>query len=557
MDALSRLPHLQLYSGGLTGIIDNVRPRMSRAWVIFRLIMLVAGGVIAVVVQAFFSTSWLSLLIGAAVAMAGMLKPAAGPLVGQLRRPVSPPSPTVRGGDPGPVGTLTSIVRTRRPKSVAVVIDHWPFHDREAGHSSGKSVPLGLSGGARCAGGVHGGLALSVDGSGGWASSIRPVVRTDGCFTFMAWVCIGDVSQSRAVASQGDGAVSGFSLRYSQPDGKWALSMTCGDPATGTAIRVMSSSPPVPGAWVHLAGICDVAAGRIVLYVNGTPEGTASFSSVPPVPGVEATPQPGRGLRLARGPQGASAEFFDGAIDEVRVFSRALTADEIVLAATLPGMQASFAMDEMAGDTAADQLGGREHTLHLHGAEWGGAPGSGLTFPWRDGEKMTWCQSTGSIVTPDESFSVSAWVLLNDTGHWRTAVSQDGSDVSSFYLQFERDQRSWSFGMYAADSHLGRAGRAMDPLPARLGVWVHLAGVHDATGRQLLLYVDGRQASTAFFAPSGWPASGSFAVGSFAVGRALWDGEWADGFNGSVRQVRVWCRALTDADVSVLASGAH
>jgi hypothetical protein len=524
---------------------------MSRAWVIFRLIMLAAGGVIAVAVQAFFSTSWLSLLIGAAVAMTGMLKPAVDPLVGQLRQPAGPPSPTVRGGDPGPVGTLTSIVRTRRPKSVTVVTDLWPFHDREAGHSPGKSVPLGLSGGARRTGGVHGGRALSVDGSGGWASSIRPVVRTDGSFTFMAWVCIGDVSKSRAVASQGDGAVSGFSLRYSQPDGKWALSMTGGDPATGTAVRVVSSSTPVPGAWVHLAGICDVAAGTIVLYVNGTPEGTASFSSVPPVSGVEASPRPDRVLRLARGPQGASAEFFAGAIDEVRIFSRALTADEIVLAATLPGMQASFAMDEMAGDTAADQLGGPEHALHLDGAEWGGAPGSGLTFPWRRGEKMTWCQSRGSIVTPDDSFSVSAWVLLNETGHWRTAVSQDGSDVSSFYLQYSHDHGSWSFGMCAADSRFARTARAIDPLPPRLGVWVHLAGVHDAAGRQLLLYVDGHQASAAFFAPSGWPASGSF-----VVGRALWSGEWVDGFTGSVRQVRVWCRALTDADVSVLAAGA-
>jgi hypothetical protein len=38
--------------------------------------------------------------------------------------------------------------------------------------------------------------------------------------------------------------------------------------------------------------------------------------------------------------------------------------------------------------------------------------------------------SAGNFVTTSESFSVSAWLLLNDISGWHTAVGQDGDNVS-------------------------------------------------------------------------------------------------------------------------------
>ena len=63
---------------------------------------------------------------------------------------------------------------------------------------------------------------------------------------------------------------------------------------------------------------------------------------------------------------------------------------------------------------------------------------------------------------------------------------------------------------------------------------------------QLRLYVNGRLAGTAPYTAA-WRATGSF-----AVGRGRDSAAPTDFFPGAVDQVRVWSRALSDADVAAL-----
>jgi hypothetical protein len=224
----------------------------------------------------------------------------------------------------------------------------------------------------------------------------------------------------------------------------------------------------------------------------------------------------------------------------VRTFGRVLTAAEIASSAGLPaGLLASYGADEGSGATAADQVGG--HPLTLSNASWaGGLSGSALTFNGTNA-----AATAASLVTTSASFSVSAWVLLADTGGWHTAVSQDGVSVSGFFLQYSAADNAWAFSMLAADATTAATTRALAPLPPRVGDWQHLAGVYDSAAGQLRLYVDGRRAGTAAFS-SGWASAGSF-----VVGRGLFGGP-ADWFAGRVDQLRAWNRALSDTDVSAL-----
>jgi hypothetical protein len=79
-----------------------------------------------------------------------------------------------------------------------------------------------------------------------------------------------------------------------------------------------------------------------------------------------------------------------------------------------------------------------------------------------------------------------------------------------------------------------------------LGRWYHLVGVRDAATGQISLYVDGKRAATT--------ASGPNYVGSgpLAVGRAKWNGDDTDFWNGAVDEVQAWDHALTDEEVSSL-----
>ena len=97
----------------------------------------------------------------------------------------------------------------------------------------------------------------------------------------------------------------------------------------------------------------------------------------------------------------------------------------------------------------------------------------------------------------------------------------------------------------AADSLSAPVARAAAPLPPRTGDWQHLVGVRDAAAGELRLYVDGGRAGTAE-APAGRATTGPLALGR---GRPP---SPQDRFDGSLTQIRVWRRALSDTDVSAV-----
>lgn len=137
------------------------------------------------------------------------------------------------------------------------------------------------------------------------------------------------------------------------------------------------------------------------------------------------------------------------------------------------------------------------------------------------------------------SYTVSAWVRLDALpGNYATAVSQDGKrQASPFYLQY--GQGAFSF------STPGEKRARMVTTP-EIGRWYHLVGVRDAATNQISLYVDGKRAATT--------ASGPNYVGSgpLAVGRAKWNGDNTDFWNGAVDEVQAWDHALTGDEVSSL-----
>jgi hypothetical protein len=408
---------------------------------------------------------------------------------------------------------------------------YWPFDASNASDASGNFNDLTISGGASYTSGKQGG-ALSVNGTGACASSARPVVRTDNSFTVTAWVNMTNTGAFHTAVSQDGNNVSGFFLQYSASDNKWAFAMTNGDSTSSATTRALSVAAPTLNTWVHLAGVYDAAAGQISLYVNGALNASPSFSGAWNANG---------GLQIGRGRWNAGpTDFFPGSIDDVRTFARALSAAEVASSANLPtNLVASYGMDEGTGTTTADVVGG--HSLTLANTGWtGGFSGAGLAF---NGSSSA--ATTSNFLNTSASFSVSAWVLLADIGNWHTAVSQDGSNVSGFFLQYSAVDNAWAFSRTASDSTSAVTTRALASLPPRVGYWQHLVGVYDSGAGQLRLYVDGRRAGVASYTSS-WNAGGNF-----VVGRALWTNP-TDWFSGSVDQVCVWNRALSDSDVSAL-----
>ncbi len=148
----------------------------------------------------------------------------------------------------------------------------------------------------------------------------HPTLDLQDGITLMAWVRPSGVTTADLVKKARQGAIDGYELSLSSTGRAF---VRFNEVSAGNTYRVNSSgSYPTDGAtWMHLAATFDGSA--IALYVDGVLDASL------PAPGlVIATNNLGIGI----GAQPDGARALQGAMDEVRIFSAALSAAEIAVA---------------------------------------------------------------------------------------------------------------------------------------------------------------------------------------------------------------------------------
>lgn len=145
--------------------------------------------------------------------------------------------------------------------------------------------------------GVVSRLSMRFDGS--TARYAGPVLTTvTNNVGIEAWVrSNGRTANNATIAYNGNTASSGFGLFRIGPN--WAFLL---------GGVVLGGTSPVTTDWTHLAFVRDNGVGT--LYVNGTPAATTN-----------AAPNPAAGNFLVGGNPLVATEWFDGLIDEVRLFT--------------------------------------------------------------------------------------------------------------------------------------------------------------------------------------------------------------------------------------------
>ncbi|MGH3349433.1 MAG: LamG-like jellyroll fold domain-containing protein [Nocardioides sp.] len=157
------------------------------------------------------------------------------------------------------------------------------------------------------------GNALSFAGTGA-ADTGETLIKTDGSYSVSAWVKLDEAGGAfQTAVSQDTGRDSAFFLQYSGADERWSMSFS--------GVRALSSEKPVPGQWYHLTGVRDAATGSLALYVDGQKQGEQQVCTAPATTGHTV---------IGRGQFGGNlVDYLGGDIDEVRVFDRALSPEEV------------------------------------------------------------------------------------------------------------------------------------------------------------------------------------------------------------------------------------
>ena len=183
--------------------------------------------------------------------------------------------------------------------------------------------------------------------------------------------------------------------------------------------------------------------------------------------------------------------YFKGAIDQVRIYDRALSAEEIqvnmkkpidaLMSNSTPGLVAAYSFEERIGDHILDISGHENNGILKSGTRTGGRFGKAVAFNGHNDEIII---PHAPILNLRTHSTLEAWVRPEVNPNGWPAVIQKGGD--HYFL---------SIGPRSVPGGGGTFGGAIEGLQGseRLsdGVWNHIAMTYD--GSILRLYVNGYQ----------------------------------------------------------------
>ncbi|HEX6273899.1 MAG TPA: LamG-like jellyroll fold domain-containing protein, partial [Polyangiaceae bacterium] len=281
--------------------------------------------------------------------------------------------------------------------------------------------------------------------------------------------------------------------------------------------------------WTHVAATYDGSA--FSLYVNGRLNNSVDVSGA-----IATSSDP-----LSVGGNSIWGEWFNGLIDEVRVYDRGLSSSEVALEmdgispGPAPALVAAYAFDEGAGASTGD-ASGRSNTGTISGATWStsGKHGGALSFDGVD-DRVVVADSASLDVT--YGMTLMAWVKPSAINDWSTVLMK------------ELDTSDLAYALYAGGNgllpsgyvnHDGELASASGPTELPLDAWSHIAVTHDDIS--LSLYVNGTLASSVDYDGDVGATNGALSIG----GNAIW-GEW---FEGLIDDVRIYDNGLTAAQIA-------
>ncbi len=251
--------------------------------------------------------------------------------------------------------------------------------------------------------------------------------------------------------------------------------------------------------WHHYLGTYDPVAGIRNLYVDG--KLVASTSSTFPI-ATDTGP-----LLIGKDDYWTDTRHFDGAIDDVRVYTYALNAAEIAaLSADLIG---HYKLDETSGTVAADSSGlGNDGTL-VGSPVWStdAVYGGGLEYDYIDGNDYVELPSTTALDDLQESsYTLATWFKPSsvppETGNHNQSgyglIKKHNSSIGIHYSHISGYQVN-----HYADEGAGPVQQAISASGYPPGKWQHVAMTVDQSAGLVSMYVNGELVGTNTFLAGG------------------------------------------------------
>ena len=420
----------------------------------------------------------------------------------------------------------------------------------------------------------------------GYAETGVPLINPARSFSVSVWAKLNKDEGYQTIVSQDGQTQAALQLKYiggtrgqTNWTNKWAAVVRSKDGTDATVTTVLSDEQVRVGQWAHLVAVHDATAKKLTLYVDGKPQntpGTADMSAWTTSRGKFAI---GRTLNA-----GSPAEYFNGEIDDVRVFDRAVSAQNVA-GWYRPTTRARWRLNAPAGqNVAVPDDSGAGHGLTLHG----GAEiktdeetcvqltGQCLQLDGARTDGGEWAD-TGQVVRTDGSFTIAGWVDTAKPTVPTTVFSAAGTKQSAFTVRFNprvAKNPNWDPDRDdPADEYIGKWEIEMPDKdgdnPVRLTAYHgqscnvctnsgpdHLALTYNATTGTMALYVNGTLDAGETNTSARTGVTGFNATGPVQIGRRLADGQTGDAgsnreyFTGLIDDVWVFNGSLTEDELT-------
>ena len=433
--------------------------------------------------------------------------------------------------------------------------------------ASGNGITGNIFGATWTTGGRNGN-ALSFNGSSSYVDLGNPaLLQITGSMTWSAWVeAAANPADDGQIVAKSDDA-SGWQLKTSPDTGPHTFGVRVAG-ATNTLAQRYSTTVRSLNVWYHVAGVYNASAQTLDIYVNGVLD-NGTLSGTIPASQINSAVNVNIGRR-------SGGFYFNGVIDDVRIYNRALSQAEIQADMNTPvgtptptptatpstlhatprllrqrllqhrpppppvGLVAAYNFNEGSGTTVTD-ASGNGITGNIIGATWTteGRNGNALSF---NGSSSYVDLGNPALLQITGSMTMSAWVqaAANPADDGQIVAKSD--DASGWQLKTSPDTGPHTFGVRVAGATNTLAQRYSTTVRS-LNVWYHVAGVYNASAQTLDIYVNGVLDNGTLSGTI--PASQINSAVNVNIGRR--SGGYY--FNGVIDDVRIYNRALSQAEI--------
>lgn len=318
----------------------------------------------------------------------------------------------------------------------------------------------------------------------------------------------------------------------------------------GNTYAITPANSISAGTWKHVSIVFDGTqtgnANRLKVYINSQQKTLSFVGTIPS--STQATTS-----NVKIGSLSNNGRYFDGSMDEIKIYNTALTADQVKLDMNA-GSSVDFNTNASAESTLLSDGAGNPPVAHWtfdekNGTSVNDLSGTGNTgtltnnplwITGKVGSALRFDGSTNYVLDSSASLgdtgvtnpvTISAWIRPTEIRSVYGHIMSTGSSAHARIYTYEDDLYFGTTGL--SDDQLGALG------VLSTNQWKHITMTYD--GAQKIIYINGVQVSS------------EAATGTLAFGGQLWAGARSgpqEFFKGDIDDLKVYNYARTPAQVA-------